>query len=61
MLEISEIACPRILTRAVLLGRVMITSDFYDSGGESEAHCSEKASSAMTAASMLVWDDVEGV
>lgn len=60
-LAISGIACLRTLTETGLLERVVATSDLKDSVEKIEAHCFVEKSSVVIAASMLVWDDIDGV
>lgn len=52
ILELSEIACPTILTRTGLGERVLIKSDLNESVETEEAYCAVGTSCVMTAASM---------
>lgn len=61
MLAILEITCLGIVTRTALLERVVIASDLDDSVKRTAAQSSVDNFSVMRAASMSVWDKIEGV
>lgn len=61
MLAISETACPERLTRMELLEMVVIISDLDNSVEKPGTQCYVESSSMMTAGTVFVRDDVEGV